>query len=69
MDMTLSTTSDLTLVLQRGGFSLKGITFSGFDPPKSLANEDGCSVNIAGIKWFPNEDKISLDTSELNFGL
>ena len=67
-DSTLSTTDNLKLVLNRGGFTLKGLTLSGFDPPENLANEDGSSINVAGMIWYSKDDKISLDTKELNFG-
>ena len=60
-------TDDLQVVLQKGGFSLKGITFSGFDPPEHLCNEDKKSVNVAGIKWFSKEDNLSLNIGDLNF--
>ena len=58
----------MKLVLNRGGFTLKGLTLSGFDPPENLANEDGSSINVAGMIWYSKDDKISLDTKELNFG-
>ena len=43
------------MVLKRGGFSLKGVTRSGKDPPATLTN-DGASINVAGMRWFPKED-------------
>ena len=61
------TTDNLILVSNRGGFGLKGLTFSGLDPPDNLST-DGVSVNVAGMKWFPKEDKIALNIGELNFG-
>ena len=62
----MSVTDELTLVLNRGGFSLKGLTFSGKDPPDELSN-DGKSINVAGMKWHSKNDEISLDIGELNF--
>ena len=56
----------IELVLNRGGFSLKGVTFSGKDPPATLTN-DKASINVAGMRWFPKKDLVSLDISELNF--
>ena len=56
----------LETVLNRGGFSLKGFTFSNKDP-EPLLSKDGKSINVAGTKWYPKEDLISLDVSELNF--
>ena len=58
-------TDQIELVLNRGGFSLKGVTFSGKDPPATLTN-DKASMNVAGMRWFPKEDLVSLDISELN---
>ena len=56
----------LELVLNRGGFSLKGVTFSGTDPPSKLSKDES-SINVAGMKWLPKDDVVSLDISELNF--
>ena len=59
-------TDDLAIVLSRGGFHLKGVTFSGFDPPENLSNGDN-SINVAGLKWFPKLDLLLLNVSDLNF--
>ena len=56
----------LELVLNRGGFSLKGVTFSGTDPPSKLSKDES-SINVAGLKWLPKDDVVSLDISEMNF--
>ena len=56
----LKKADELEVVLNRGGFVLKGITFSNQDPPESLS-DDGESINVAGVKWFPKDDVISLD--------
>ena len=42
------------------------MTFSGKDPPATLTNDEA-SINVAGMRWFPKEDLLSLDISELNF--
>ena len=55
-------------MLNKGGFRLKGITFSGYDPPANLANPDQQSVNVAGMKWFSREDILGFNISELKFG-
>ena len=60
------TADHLEIVLSRGGFSLKGIAYSGKDPPGSLS-DDGVSVLVAGIRWFTKEDKISLNMGKLMF--
>ena len=46
-------------MLNRGSFILKGITFTGGDPPSALSTDDS-SVNVAGMKWFPTEDLLVL---------
>ena len=57
---------ELDLILMHGGFHLKGFTFSGFDPLKALS-EDGESIGVAGMKWYPKKDLISLDINPLCF--
>ena len=56
----------LEIVLNRGGFSLKGVAFSKKKPPESLS-EDGESVVVAGIRWYTEDDEITLNVGELNF--
>ena len=56
----------IELVLNRGGFALKEVTFSGKDSPATLTNEEA-SINVAEMRWFPKENLLSLDISELNF--
>ena len=63
---TMIRNDQIELVLNRGGFSLKGVTFSGKDSPATLTNDEA-SINVAGMRWFPKEDLLSLDISELNF--
>ncbi|MEM7375622.1 MAG: hypothetical protein AAF587_43925 [Bacteroidota bacterium] len=58
---------ELEHVVNKGGFQLKGIVISGEDPPETMS-EDKESVIVAGMKWFPKSDVISLNISELNFG-
>ena len=57
---------ELQIVTSKGAFNLKGITISGEDPPSHLT-EDGVSVGVAGMKWFPKNDELSLRIQELNF--
>ena len=57
---------ELDVVLRKGGFTLKGITFSGQRPMPELT-QDGISVSVAGCKWYSEDDKIALDISDLNF--
>ena len=59
-------TDQLKIVPNKGGFSLEGLTFSGMPPPNDLS-EDGATIKVAGAKWYPKDDFISLNTGELNF--
>ena len=58
-------TDGLQTVLSKRNFLLKGVVFSGQDPPDHLSNEDK-SVNIFGVKWFPQSDTLSLNISDVN---
>ena len=53
----------LEIMLSKGGFRLKGVTFTGFDPPENLSNADK-SVIVAGMKWFSKSDLLSINISE-----
>ena len=64
-DAVCEITDGLKLVLSKGGFDLKGFTFSGFDPPEHLKNGDN-SINVAGMKRYPKSD-LSLNIGVLNF--
>jgi len=66
LDQAHQRADELDIVLMHGGFHFKGFTFTGSDPPKSLS-EDGHSVNVAGIKWFPKSDLLKLDIKPLDF--
>ena len=57
---------EIELVLQKGGFSLKGVTMS-HQKPSTTLSEDSESVKVAGMRWYPEQDEISLDVSPLNF--
>ena len=57
---------ELNLVLMRGGFCLKGFTFSGSKPLKDLS-DNGKSINVAGMKWYSEMDLLQLDVSPLDF--
>ena len=45
---------------------MKAISLSGEDPHESVS-DDGVSICVAGMKWYPKEDVLSLNLSELNF--
>ena len=53
-------------VLSKGGFNLKGFTFSG-KPPNPELSKDGVSVSVAGMNWFPEEDELQLNIKPLEF--
>ena len=57
---------EIQIILSRGGFTLKGFTFSG-ESPIELLSGDNKSINVAGMKWYPEDDKLELDITELNF--
>ena len=57
---------EIEIALSRGGFGLKGFTFSGEDPPASLT-KDGESIGVGGLIWYPKSDQISIDVTKLNF--
>ena len=57
---------ELQIVVNRGGFYLKSFTFSGYSPSTSLSS-DGESVGVAGLRWYPEDNKVALDINELNF--
>ena len=49
VEKALQRANELELVLNHGSFTLKGITFTGSDPPSALSIDDS-RVNVAGIK-------------------
>ena len=65
-DAAYTRADQLELVLNRGGFQLKGVTFSGEDPPAALT-DDGVSIHVGGLRWFPKDDVVSLNIGDLNF--
>ena len=64
--IAMETADNLEIVLNKGGFGLKGFTFSGQDPPENLS-ADGQSISVGGMLWYPKIDKLSLDIQEMNF--
>ena len=57
---------DLEVVLNKGGFQLKGVTFSGEEPLDTLT-DDGESIHVSGMRWYPKDDLLALNIGELNF--
>eukprot|EP00794_Sanderia_malayensis_P006911 gene6911-biopygen5645 len=66
LEEAFSLADDLEVVVNHGGFLLKGFTFSQQKPHESLSS-DGETVSVAGMKWFPESDHISIDNPEINF--
>ena len=66
IDIAKQRADELEVVLNKGGFALKGVTFSGDHPVESLS-QDGISISVAGLKWHPKEDFLTLDIDEINF--
>jgi hypothetical protein len=62
---TLLVTDQIQAAVGKGGYSLKGFTISGSDPPDHLTI-DGKSITIFGLKWFSKEDYFQLNIGELN---
>ena len=58
-------TDQLNIALGKGGFILKGFTFSGSDPQEYLSN-DGVSIMVGVYRWFSKEDTLSINVPELN---
>ena len=52
--------------LNKGGFTTKGMTESGKDPPAHLSKE-GKSITLFGFIWFPKGDFFRLNIDEINF--
>ena len=65
-ELAYTRADELEVVLNKGGFSLKGVAFSGKKPPETLS-EDGVSIIVAGLKWFTEEDTISSNLGEMIF--
>ena len=64
--LTIQRTQELETVSNGGGFMLKGVVISGEDPPTSMS-EDGSSVFVAGMKWWPKDDQLSIHIPPMNF--
>ena len=45
---------------------MKGVAFSGRDPPESMS-DDGESIVVAGMRWYPKCDLVSLNMGTLSF--
>ena len=52
--------------MEKGGFTLKGFTFSGEDPDVNLSGEQKY-ITVGGLKWDSKEDFLMLNINELNF--
>ena len=55
-------------ILTACGFGqIKCLTLNGDTELSDKASDDGESVGICGLRWFPAEDKLSLAPTEMNF--
>ena len=66
LELMSKTIEQLQIAVGKGGFIFKGITESGKDPPAHLT-EDGKSISVLGLKWFPKGDFIKLNIGQMNF--
>ena len=66
LDASLKVMDEIEAAVGKGGFTLKGFTISGSDPPPHLTL-DGKSVIVFGGKWFPKGDFYTLNINEQNF--
>ena len=57
---------ELEIVMNKGGFTLKGFTFSGRSPLESLS-DDGEAVFVGGMTWYSKSDELSFNIGDLNF--
>ena len=57
---------EIHAAIKQGGFDLKGFSMSGNSPPEHLS-QDGESVTVLGLKWFPKGDFFKLNIGEQNF--
>ena len=62
--ITLS--EEIELVVNQGGFNLKGVAITGEDPSESLS-DDKETASVRGMKWYPKNDVVSLNIAPLNF--
>ena len=65
-DLLFQRADELALILRRGGFGLKGFTFSHRDPPPALS-EDGKTINVGGMKWISKTDELQFNINQLDF--
>ena len=61
----LNLVDKLEIVLNSGGFSLKGIAFLSKDPES--ISDDGVSIHVAEMKWYTKDDLLAFDFTDMNF--
>ena len=57
---------EMEIVVSIGGFTCKGFTFSGQRPLEKLS-DDGESISMAGMLWYPEPDQVAYNFGEVNF--
>ena len=62
----LSLTQNLESIINKGGFQLKVVSFSGEGPSDTLS-DNSISINVGVYIWFPKADQTLLNTRDLNF--
>ena len=65
LEERVKATEQLQDCLAKGGFTLKGYTFSG-DAPDLKLSKDGKSINATGLKWFPEGDFLMFNIGEIS---
>ena len=66
LDKSFRVMDEIQAAIRQGGFDLKGFSISGRSPPEHLT-QDGESVTVLGLKWFPKGDFFKLNIGEQNF--
>ena len=54
LNEAMKNADNLEIVINKGGFRLKGFTFSGSDPPEALS-QDGKTISVGGMVWYPKK--------------
>ena len=66
LDASLKVMDEIEAAVGKGGFTLKGFTISGSDPPPHLTLDGKSAIVFCG-KWFPKGDFYTLSINEQNF--
>ena len=61
-----SRADELQHTVNKSGFRLKGITFSGSNPPPDLT-DDRISIAVGGMNWFPKTRRAVIEHQRIEF--